>query len=83
MVGVFKASYAVTDTNVVPLVRPGRPLLICLPKFCATALVRCLRGGPTDPAEHADKLTDDGRQRPVRRSHLHERTIILGLDRLG
>jgi hypothetical protein len=23
MVGVFKASYAVTDTNVVPLVRPG------------------------------------------------------------
>jgi hypothetical protein len=37
----------------------------------------------TDPAEHADKLTDDGRQRPVRRSHLHARTIILGLDRLG
>ena len=54
------------------------PLLICLPRFCtAYAAVQ------TDPAEHADKLTDDGRQRPVRRSHLHERTIILGLDRLG
>jgi hypothetical protein len=63
MVGVFKASYAITDTNVVPLVRPGAALLICLPKFTTHW--------------HADKLTDDGRQRPVRRSHLHERTIIL------
>jgi hypothetical protein len=76
MVGVFKASYAITDTNVVPLVRPGAALLICLPKFTTHWCAACAVV-QTDPAEHADKLTDDGRQRPVRRSHLHERTIIL------
>jgi hypothetical protein len=51
-VGVFKASYAVTDTNFIPLVWPG-PLLICLPRLCtACAAVQ------TDPDEHADKLTE-------------------------
>jgi hypothetical protein len=59
-VGVFKASYAVTDTNFIPLVWPGL-LMICLPRLCtACAAVQ------TDPDEHADKLTDDSAQRLVR-----------------
>jgi hypothetical protein len=77
MVGVFKASYAVTDTNVVPLVRPGAFVDLL------TEVLHCLRGGPDRSHQHADKLTDEGRQRLVRHSHLHERTIILELDRLG
>ena len=41
MVGVFKASYAVTDFNlVVPLVRPGAFVDLL------TDVLHCLRGGP-------------------------------------
>jgi hypothetical protein len=39
MVGVFKASYAVTDTNVVPL-RPGAFVDLL------TEVLHCLHGGP-------------------------------------
>ena len=51
MVGVFKASYAVTDTNVVPLVRPGGGLCC---RYDGT-YVRAA-GTPEGTREHAVNL---------------------------
>jgi hypothetical protein len=73
MVGVFKASYAVTDTNFIPLVWP-EPLLIRLPRLCtACAAVQ------TDPDEQPTSLPMIALNASCARSHLHERTIVLKL----
>jgi transposase-like protein len=73
----------VTDTNVFPLVQPGT---------FVDSLTEILRNGArallaqaveTEVAgflaEHADKRTDDGRQRLVRHGHLPERSIMTGI----
>jgi len=73
----------VTDTNVFPLVQPGT---------FVDSLTEVLRNGArallaqaveTEVAgflaEHAGKLTDDGRQRLVRHGHLPERSILTGI----
>jgi putative transposase len=73
----------VTDTNVFPLSQPGtfadpltdvlrcgaRALLTQAVEAEVAALLSC----------HADKLTDDGRQRLVRHGHLPEREIMTGI----
>ena len=72
-----------TDTNVFPLVQPGT---------FVDSLTEVLRNGArallaqaveTEVAgflaEHAGKLTDDGRQRLVRHGHLPERSILTGI----
>jgi putative transposase len=73
----------VTDTNVFQLSQPGtfadpltevlrngaRALLAHAVEAEVTALLSC----------HADKLTDDGRQRLVRHGHLPEREIVTGI----
>jgi putative transposase len=73
----------VTDTNVLQLSQPGtfadpltevlrsgaRRLLAQAVEAEVAALVSC----------HADKLTDDGRQRVVRHGHLPEREIMTGI----
>jgi len=73
----------VTDTNVFSLVQPGT---------FVDSLTEVLRNGArallaqaveTEVAgflaEHADKVTDDGRQRLVRHGHLPERAIMTGI----
>jgi hypothetical protein len=73
----------VTDTNVLLLSQPGpfadpqtevlrngaRALLAQAVEAEVAALVSC----------HADKLTNDGRQRLVRHGHLPEREIVTGI----
>ena len=72
-----------TDTNVFSLVQPGT---------FVDSLTEVLRNGArallaqaveTEVAgflaEHADKVTDDGRQRLVRHGHLPERAIMTGI----
>jgi transposase-like protein len=73
----------VTDTNVFQLSQPGtfadpltevlrngaRALLAQAVEAEVAALLNC----------HADKLTDDGRQRLVRHGHLPEREIVTGI----
>jgi hypothetical protein len=72
-----------TDTNVLLLSQPGpfadpltevlrngaRALLAQAVEAEVAALVSC----------HADKLTNDGRQRLVRHGHLPEREIVTGI----
>ena len=61
-----KERYAVTDTNVSKLVRPGTftdPLTEILRNGARTLLAQAVEAEVADfLAQHADKLTDDGRQ---------------------
>lgn len=72
-----------TDTNVFPLVQPGTFVdsLTEVLRHGARALLA--QAVATEVAgflaEHADKRTDDGRQRLVRHGHLPERTIMTGI----
>jgi hypothetical protein len=73
----------VTDTNVFPLVQPGTfadPLTEVLRNGARTLLAQAVETEVTGfLAGHADKLTDDGRQRLVRHGHLPERSIMTGI----
>ena len=72
-----------TDTNVFPLGQPETftDLLTEVLRNGARALLA--QAVETEVAcflaEHADKRTDDGRQRLVRHGHLPERTIMTGI----
>jgi len=73
----------VTETNVFPLVQPGTfadPLTEVLRAGARTLLAQAVESEVAGfLAGHADKLTDDGRQRLVRHGHLPERGIMTGI----
>jgi hypothetical protein len=79
-----KERYAVTDTNVTKLVLPGTftdPLTEILRNGARTLLAQAVEAEVADfLAQHADKLTDDGRQRVVRHGHLPEREVMTGIS---
>ena len=72
-----------TDTNVFPLVQPGTftdPLTQVLRDGARALLAQAVEAEVADfLAEHADKRSDDGRQRLVRHGHLPERSIMTGI----
>ena len=55
--GVSKASYAVTDTNFIPLVWHR-----VFADLACRGFALLVRRSRPNPAEHADKLTDSGAQ---------------------
>jgi len=73
----------VTDTNVFPLVQPGTftdRLTDVLREGARSLLVQAVEAEVAGfLAGHADKRTDDGRQRLVRHGHLPERSIMTGI----
>jgi putative transposase len=73
----------VTDTNVFQLVQPGTfadPLTQVLRDGARALLAHAVEAEVAGfLAEHADKRTDDGRQRLVRHGHLPEREIMTGI----
>jgi len=73
----------VTDSNVFQLSQPGPlsdPLTEVLRSGARALLAQAVAAEVTGFLEgHADKLTDDGRQRLVRHGHLPEREIMTGI----
>jgi putative transposase len=73
----------VTDTNVFELSQPGSfadPLTEVLRKAARALLAHAVEAEVAALLScHADKLTDDGRQRLVRHGHLPEREIMTGI----
>jgi transposase-like protein len=73
----------VTDTNVVQLTQPGTfadPLTEVLRNGARALLAQAVEAEVAALlANHADKLTEDGRQRLVRHGHLPEREIMTGI----
>ena len=72
-----------TDTNVFELSQPGSfadPLTEVLRKAARALLAHAVEAEVAALLScHADKLTDDGRQRLVRHGHLPEREIMTGI----
>ena len=72
-----------TDTNVFALVQPGTftdRLTDVLRDGARALLARAAEAEVAGfLAEHADKRTDDGRQRLVRHGHLPKRSIMTGI----
>jgi transposase-like protein len=73
----------VTDTNVFQLSQPGTfadPLTEVLRSGAQALLVQAVEAEVASLlGSHADKLTNDGRQRLVRHGHLPEREIMTGI----
>jgi putative transposase len=73
----------VTDSNVFQLSQPGTfsdPLTEVLRNGARALLSQAVEAEvATLLSRHADKLTDDGRQRLVRHGHLPEREIVTGI----
>jgi putative transposase len=73
----------VTDTNVSQFSQPGRfadPLTEVLRNGARALLTQAVEAEVAAVLScHADKLTDDGRQRLVRHGHLPEREIVTGI----
>jgi putative transposase len=73
----------VTDTNVLQLSQPGPfsdPLTEVLRRGARALLGQAIEAEVAALlGSHADKLTDDGRQRLVRHGHLPEREIMTGI----
>ena len=72
-----------TDTNVFALVQPGTftdRLTDVLRDGARALLAQAVEAEVAGfLGEHADKRTDDGRQRLVRHGHLPERSIMTGI----
>ena len=72
-----------TDSNVFQLSQPGTlcdPLTEVLRSGARALLAQAVAAEVAGFLEgHADKLTDDGRQRLVRHGHLPERQIMTGI----
>jgi len=73
----------VTDSNVFKLSQPGTlsdPLTEVLRSGARALLAQAIAAEVAGfLGSHADKLTDDGRQRLVRHGHLPEREIMTGI----
>jgi transposase-like protein len=73
----------VTETNVFQLCQPGSfadPLTEVLRNGARALLAQAVEAEVAALlASHADKLTDDGRQRLVRHGHLPEREVMTGI----
>jgi putative transposase len=73
----------VTEANVFQLSQPGRfadPLTEVLRQGARTLLAQAVEAEVAAVlASHADRLTEDGRQRLVRHGHLPEREIMTGI----
>jgi putative transposase len=73
----------VTDANVFQLCQPGSfadPLTEVLRNGARALLMQAVEAEVAGLlSSHADKLTDDGRQRLVRHGHLPEREIMTGI----
>ena len=76
-----------TDSNVFQLSQPGTlsdPLTEVLRSGARALLAQAVAAEVAGFLEsHADKLTDDGRQRLVRHGHLPEREIMTGIGRVA
>ncbi len=76
-----------TDTNVFQLCQPGTfadPLTEVLRSGARALLAQAVEAEVSGLLScHADKLTDDGRQRLVRHGHLPEREIMTGIGRVA
>ena len=74
-----------TETNVFQLTQPGTfsdPLTEVLRNGARALLGQAVEAEVAALlSSHADKLTDDGRQRLVRHGHLPEREIMTGIGR--
>src|SRR3974390_1492981 len=89
IVGVFEpplsieGRYAMTDTNVLQFSQPGTfsdPLTEVLRNGARALLAQAVEAEVAAVlAGHAEKRTEDGRQRPVRHGHLPEREIVTGI----
>src|SRR3954465_4868516 len=90
IVGVFETStsppkerHAMIQDNVAKLIQPAEfsdPLTEVLREGARALLAQAVEaGGAAFLAGHADKQTDDGRQRLVRHGHRTERKIMTGL----
>jgi hypothetical protein len=77
----------VTETNVFQLSQPGAfadPLTEVLRNGARALLTQAVEAEVAALlSSHADKLTDDGRQRLVRHGHLPEREIMTGIGRVA
>ncbi len=76
-----------SQDNVIKLAQPGEfcdPLTEVLRRGARTLLAQAVEAELASFLEaHADKLTEDGRQRLVRHGHLPEREIVTGIGHLG
>ena len=76
-----------TNANVFQLCQPGTfadPLTEILRNGARALLAQAVEAEVAVLlASHADKLTDDGRQRLVRHGHLPEREIMTGIGPVG
>ena len=72
-----------TETNVFQLSQPGTftdPLTAVLRNGARALLAQAVEAEASALlASHADKLTEDGRQRLVRHGHLPEREVMTGI----
>jgi putative transposase len=77
----------VIDTNVFQIPQPGTfadPLTEVLRNGARALLAQAVEAEVAALlSHHADKLTDDGRQRLVRHGHLPEREIMTGIGPVG
>jgi putative transposase len=76
-----------SQDNVIKLAQPGEfcdPLTEVLRRGARTLLAQAVEAELASFLEaHADKLTEDGRQRLVRHGHLPEREIVTGIGHVG
>ena len=79
----IEGRYAVTDTNVFQLSQPGTfadPLTEVLRNGARALLAQAVEAEVSALLDcHAERLTDDGRQRLVRHGHLPEREVMTGI----
>src|SRR5947208_12972126 len=79
----IEGRYAMTDTNVLQLSKPGTfadPLTEVLRNGARALLAQAVEAEVSGfLGEHADNLTADGRARLVRHGHLPEREIVTGI----
>jgi hypothetical protein len=83
----MKEGYAVSDSNVIKLARPGAftdSLTEVLRSGARVLLTQAVEAEVAEfLAKHADLKTETGHQRVVRHGHLPEREIMTGVGRVA